>query len=181
MNPKKMEPLGLKALKGYLVDHLGISDEHILDVRNSGKKENRVGCDLILKLNGKKIFMELKASGNDDLPTNIKFTHQTIASMYNEGILQDLVVAYVYNLNQGMNNAKFKFFRFGDIPVERIYVEPHFIVQPKALLREQRGGDSRIYLHDDINSLLNAELADEDISILFVTPVSRHMKLKTGT
>jgi hypothetical protein len=172
MNTKDIENVGLDALEEYLRAHFGPENVTFKDVRNAGKAEKVYGCDLILTLSGKEYYMELKASEAKSLPTNIRFTHQTLATMYNAKVLDRMIVAFVYNLAHGVQKARFKFFRFGDFPSEDIYVEPHFIIQPARILKKAKQSALESPIKEDLKDVLNSQPCGYDIGELFQTPVS---------
>ncbi len=177
MNTKEIERLGFQALKKYLEREFG--DRAVLrDIRNAGNKEKKFGCDLILKLDDQEYFLELKASQARGLPTNIRFTHQTLATMYNAGVLHKMIVVFVYNLAEGLARAKFKFFRFGDFKPDQIYVEPHFIIQPIQAIRNAEASGAESPIKDSLGAVLETMSSHYDIGEIFQTRVSDHMKLR---
>jgi len=181
MNTKEIEIQGYKAFEDYLNKfYSGRFD--IEACMNKGQHSEIVGCDAILKLDGKdeKYYIELKASTSARLVSNIRFTHQTLATMKNAGVIDKMIVVYVYNLGRD-EEPKFKFFRFGDFPQDKIVVEPHFIIQlnksAKNVSNEFEGGSP---IKDKLDDVLSANLQPNDISKLFETKVSQHMKLKSS-
>ena len=174
MNTKEIEQLGLQALRIYFEREYGVERFTIEDIRNS----KNLGCDLRIILDGKELFIELKASKNKSLPTNIRFTHQTIATMYKANIIGQMIVAFVYNLSEGIDSAKFKFFRFGDFQPTQIFVEPHFIIQPKQTIKNAEKLKIPTPIKETLNELLDSEESNYNIGELFESKVSTHMKLK---
>lgn len=131
MNTKNIEKEGLRILKEYLC----AKRFHVFtDCRE-------YGCDLIASRDGKKYYIELKASTSS--PTNLRFTHQTISKMGKE--LKNLIVAHVYNLSSG--KPSIKFFKISSSVY--LFVEPHFIIQPH---KQQN------LLYDDIDSAINSDV-----------------------
>jgi hypothetical protein len=176
MNTKEIEKLGLQALEEYLRHEFSDRVE-LSDIRNAGNIEKKFGCDLILKIDDKAYFTELKASLATGLPTNIRFTHQTLATMYNAGVLHNMIVVFVYNLAEGLANAKFKFFRFGDFKPDQIIVEPHFIVQPIQTINKAEASGTESPIKDSLGAVLAADSEQYDIGEVFQSKVSDHMKL----
>ena len=133
---KQIEDKGIEAFRKYLLENCKISEANIIDIRNKGRQqgEKKLGCDIIVKHGSQNYYFEIKAS----LKTcsNMRFTHQTISTMRNKSLLSDMRVVFVYNLRNGIEKADFLFFRFGDIPENKILVEPRFIVKPKSLPEE---------------------------------------------
>jgi hypothetical protein len=86
-----------------------------------------------------------------------------------------MIVAFVYNLADGPNTAKFKFFRFGDFAPEEIIVEPHFIIQPKQIIKK---GSEEQRIRESLEEVLMSSPGGHDIEKVFGTPVKDHMKLK---
>jgi hypothetical protein len=169
-NTKQIEEDGLKVLRRHLIERLGVSESDIEDTRNKGNTAGKLGCDLVLQYESGKCYIELKAFSSPELPTSIRFTHQTIASFYEKGLLSQLVVALVYNLASGVERAEVRFFRFGNVPADNILVEPHFIIQRKQLCESPR------LLHTNVNDVLNESGGSQDLSALFNTPVKQHMR-----
>ena len=169
-NTKQIEEDGLKALRRHLIERLGVSESDIEDTRNKGNTAGKLGCDLVLQYKSGKYYIELKAFCSPELPTNIRFTHQTIASLHEGGLLSQLVVALVYNLASGVERAEVRFFRFGNVPADKILIEPHFIIQRKQLC------ESSLLLHTNVNDVLNENGGSQDLSALFNTPVKQHMR-----
>jgi hypothetical protein len=124
------------------------------DIRNAGNIEKKFGCDMILKLDDQEYFLELKASLATGLPTKIRFTHQTLATRDNAGVLHKMTVVFVYNLGKGAANAKFKFFRYGDIKPDQIHVEPHFIVQPIQAIKKPEASGIGSPINDSLEAVL---------------------------
>jgi len=174
MNTNEIEQLGRQALLSYLDREYGVERFTFQDIRNS----NNLGCDFIITLDDEKLFIELKASMNKSLPTNIRFTHQTIATMYNANIIGQMIVVFVYNLSEGIDSAKFKFFRFGDFQPTEIFVEPHFIIQPKQSIKNAEKLKLAPPIKNTLRELLDTDKSNFNISELFETKVSKHMKLK---
>ena len=173
MNTKEIEQRGFEALKAYMEQHFKSPKVKIDDIRNKKQNKKQYGCDLVITIDGKEYYIELKASLKDSLPTNIRFTHQTIATMHNAGILQDMILAYVYNLDVDEGKKpKFKFLRFGDLKVKDIRVEPHFLIQPKRIEPPMK---------DYLKSTMAVSTTRNDISLVFATRVSDHMKIDHGT
>lgn len=176
LSTKEIETLGTEAFKERLIILYGNNFEIIDDIRNKGSVSNKYGCDLIIKINGITYYIELKTSGNSKIPTNIRFTHQTLSKMYQEGILQNLIVVCVYNLKElkeGTGKAKFKFFKFGKM--NDIKIEPHFIIQSKTIAENSNSSDN-----DFINSfndvlISDAENTDLFYENLFKSNVIKHM------
>jgi hypothetical protein len=162
MNTKEIEVAGMQALDIYF-EHKGFNKPTWMTNKGCNNliksEELPVGCDAIINSNNVKIYLELKASESAKLPTNIRFTHQTIATMHNAGFIADMIVAYVYNLKE-KNNPKFKFFRFGNIPVDEIIIEPHFIIQPNS---EKIGKQ----LYSDFEAAVMAKCESKDLTPLF--------------
>jgi len=177
MNTKEIEKLGLQALVEYLKGKFNDRFE-LSDIRNAGNIEKKFGCDLILKIDDQEYFVELKASLATALPTNIRFTHQTLATMYNAGVLHNMIVVFVYNLAEGLANAKFKFFRFGDFKPDQIIVEPHFIVQPIQTIRNAEASGAESPIKDSLGAVLENKSSHYDIGEVFQSSVSDHMKLR---
>ena len=101
---KEIEELGLKALRKYTNKRFPGSTFEVCN--NKGNKRNRGIGDAILTMSeGAEYHIELKASAGSSLPTNIRFTHQTIMAAQNRRLL----VAYVYNLQI---KPKFLFFNY---------------------------------------------------------------------
>jgi hypothetical protein len=98
--------------------------------------------------------------------------------MYKAGVLQSMIVAYVYNLAKGVENAKFKFFRFGDFRPDQIYIEPHFIVQPKQAMKSAEASGVECPIKDSLGAVFSAMGPSHDIGKLFDSRVSEHMKLR---
>lgn len=169
-NTKQIEEDGFKALRHHLIERLGVSESDIEDTRNKGNTAGKLGCDLVLQYKSGKYYIELKAFSSPELPTNIRFTHQTVASFHERKLLSQLVVALVYNLAAGVERAEVRFFRFGDVPADNILVEPHFIIQPHKL------PESPQLLHENIDDVLNESGGSQDLSALFNTPVKQHMR-----
>lgn len=178
MNTKEIEKLGFQALVAYLNREFGSDRVDLLDIRNPGNIEKKFGCDLILKLDDQKYFLELKTSRATGLPTNIRFTHQTLATMYNAGVLDKMIVVFVYNLAEGLACAKFNFFRFGDFEPDQIYVEPHFIVQPKQSIKKAKASGAESPIKDSLEDVLGAMSPHHDFGEVFQSRVSDHMKLE---
>jgi len=178
MNTKEIEKLGIQALSKYLSKKYSHRKLTIRDIRNSKLKTKNIGCDLIVNLDDEELYIELKASKSNNLPTNIRFTHQTIATMYNAGILAKMIVVYVYNLSKGPEAAKFKFFKFGSFKPEQIFIEPHFIIQPKQTIRLSTESQIECPIKDDLDLVLQQDKTDQDIGKIFKTLVSEHMKLE---
>lgn len=88
-------------------------------------------------------------------------------------MLGQLVVALVYNLAAGVEQADVRFFRFGDVPMDKILVEPHFIIQ-RGSLPETNGP-----LHQNIEEVLVPFESSQDFDVLFNTPVKQHMRWRT--
>ena len=174
MNTKEIEQLGYQAFRAYLEREFGVERFTIEDIRNS----KDLGCDLKIVLDSNELFFELKASKNKSLPTNIRFTHQTIATMYNAEIIGKMIVVFVYNLSEGIDSAKFKFFRFCDFQLSQILVEPHFIIQPKQTIKKAEESNIRSPIKETLKELLDTEELNLDIKKLFESKVSTHMKLK---
>ena len=173
-NTKQIEENGLKALRRHLIERLGVSESDIEDTRNKGNTAGKLGCDLVLQYESGKYYIELKAFSSPELPTNIRFTHQTIASFHEKELLGQLVVALVYNLASGVERAEVRFFRFGDVPADKILVEPHFIIQREQLCPRKQ--QSPGLLHTNVNDVLNESGGSQDLSALFNTPVKQHMR-----
>ena len=178
MNTKEIEKLGIQAFSEYLSNKYSGSTFAIQDISNSKLESKNLGCDLIVNLDGEELYIELKSSTLNNLPTNIRFTHQTIATMYNAGILSKMIVVYVYNLSNGPENAKFKFFRFGSFKPEQIFIEPHFIIQPKQTIKLSKESQSECPIKDDLDLILQQKKAEQDIGKIFKTQVSDHMKIE---
>ena len=169
MSTKDTEKKGIKAFKYYLERNFNGHAEIIEDLFS---KQNEFGCDLIIELDDKKYFIEIKASERT-LGTNIRFTHQTIAKMYKKNILDKMIVVYVFNLYKGEENAEFKFFKFGAVEHEHIFIEPHFIVQPKS---KNKNYDIDA-IKEDLKSAIESKLADNNIEDKFNSRVKEHMYL----
>jgi hypothetical protein len=97
MNTKQIEQQGVQALRTYVEKKFGATAK-IEDIRNKGNLGKKYGCDLILSVRNQRYYIELKSSLGKDLPTNIRFTHQTLAKMHKAGLLPEMIVAFVYNL-----------------------------------------------------------------------------------
>ena len=119
MNTKEIEKKGMEELISYL-------GERFFKIIIETKETKPFGIDLIAEKNGKKYYIELKAS-NKFPDSNIRIAHQTVSLMLKHDKLNDMIVACVYNLSK--KNADFMFFRFGDL--ENVFIEPHFVVQHK--------------------------------------------------
>lgn len=176
MNTKKIEESGFRAFKLHIETLFGSDRVEFKDFRNKGKIENQYGCDLILTLDGKKYFIELKASLSKGLPTNIRFTHQTLAKMYNKNILQEMIVVYVYNL-EGPGKPEFKFFRFGEFHSDEIYVEPHFIIQPKQINKKAEANGKESPIKNSIEEVMTSTSKRHNIGDVFNKKVSDCMQL----
>ena len=168
---KQIEELGLTVLRRHLVDRLGVADEDIEDTRNKGRTTGQLGCDLILHYDGSEHYIEMKAFSRE-IPTNIRFTHQTIASFYEGGLLQNLLVALVYNLESWDECAKVQFFRFGDVPepTKNILVEPHFIIQHKLFC------ESPQLLHTNVNDVLTSRGESLELNALLDSTIRQNMR-----
>jgi hypothetical protein len=173
-NPKRIEADGLLALRRYLNSRLHIAETALVDTRNKGRTAARLGCDLEFQHNGETYYLELKAFSSRTVPTNIRFAHQTIASFHEAGILDRLIVAIVYNLIDGVDAARFLFFRLGSVPVDAIFVEPHFLIQPRRLAA--LGGADESVLQDQIDAALVAQPSSLDLNSVFDSPVRKHMR-----
>jgi hypothetical protein len=174
MNTKQIEQQGVQALRTYVEKKFGATAK-IEDIRNKGNLGKKYGCDLILSVHNRRYYIELKSSLGKDLPTNIRFTHQTVAKMHEAGELPEMIVAFVYNLADGPTTAKFMFFRFGDFTPEEILVEPHFIIQPKQIIKK---GSEDQRIRESLEEVLMSSPGGHDIEKVFGTPVKEHMKLK---
>ena len=168
MNTKKIENLGMKALSLYFENLFGKDSFEFEDIRSS----SNIGCDIILKYNNENYYIELKASGTKTIPTNIRFAHQTIATLHNKNLLQNLTVAYVYNLYE--EKPEFLFFKFGDLSINDILIEPHFIIQPK---KKSQNIESpfKLSFSEVLQKPSNTQF---EIDKLFSTKVGKHMKLE---
>jgi hypothetical protein len=176
MNTKEIEQRGFEALKAYIEQHFLSHKVKIDDIRSKKQNKKQYGCDLVITIDGKEYYIELKASLMSSLPTNIRFTHQTIATMHNAGRLQNMILAYVYNLDVDEGKKpKFKFLRFGDLDVDDILVEPHFIIQPKRIERKTNKLAQNTPMKDDL--VLTESTTGNDISSILATRVSDHMKI----
>jgi hypothetical protein len=133
---KEIEERGIVALRRYLCSRLRLSDDQIRDVCNKGRSTPSLGCDLTVQYAGTTQYIELKAYSAPRLPANIRFTHQTIASFHEAGLLGRLIVSVVYNLKNGVDAARFLLFRLAALPPSAIIVEPHFLIQPIDFERE---------------------------------------------
>jgi len=180
---KQIEDFGTKAFEEMIKRSYGDRCTSYADIRNKGKASKNKnegvlelpGCDVILSIDGTEYHIELKTSGNSKLPTNIRFTHQTISKMTNSLILKDLIVVCVYNLKEGKDKAKFKFFKFGKI--NKIQVEPHFIIQKKNLpVDSESDNDS---FEKSFNEVRQATTISDESSYekLFNSMVREHMNL----
>jgi len=180
MNTKEIEKKGYKAFEEYVKDRY--PNAELKAIMNKGKAENKYGCDAIMTLDGEKHFIELKASTNTGLVSNIRFTHQTLATMYNADVLSKMIVVYVYNLGKS-GEPQFKFFRFGDFSQKTIVIEPHFIIQlNKSDKNKSKEFGESSPIKNDLEDVLRASLQSHDVSKLFDSKVSEHMKLnKTST
>ena len=167
---KQIEEIGFNALRHHLIEHLGVSDGDIEDMRNKGGTTCKPGCDLVFRHGGRKYYVEMKAFSSSEIPTNIRFTHQTIASFHKGELLNELLVALVYDLAADPLHAKVRFFRFGDVAAEKILVEPHFIIQ-QQVLREPV-----VLLHENVIDVLGSSKNLQDLNALFNSPVRQHMR-----
>ncbi|HVM62904.1 MAG TPA: hypothetical protein VMV72_18730 [Verrucomicrobiae bacterium] len=165
-NTKQIEEDGLKVLRRHLIERLGVSESDIEDTRNKGNTAGKLGCDLVLQHESNEYYIEMKAFSRE-VPTNIRFTHQTVASFHEEGLLHQLLVALVSNLEAGAECAKVQFFRFGDVSAKDILVEPHFIIQPKRLPQ---------LLHTNVNDLLTSRGKSLELDALLSTQVRGWMR-----
>ncbi len=170
-NTKEVESSGSKALSQYLRTHLDLPDEALRETMNKGRAQARLGCDFELDYRGRTYYLELKAFSSPKVPTNIRFTHQTIASLYEVGLLGQLIVAIVYNLKDGPDAACFRFFRLGAVPVTSIYVEPHFLIQPRAI---------QSLLQEHVDLALESESPSMDLESIFDSTVRNHMRWSKG-
>ena len=181
LSTKQIEKLGTDAFKDKMISLYGDKCD-IKNIENKGKASNKPkvdekspGCDLVLSMDGIKYYIELKTSGNSKLPTNIRFTHQTISKMTDPYILKDLIVVCVYNLKEGKDKAKYKFFKFGEI--NDIKVEPHFIIQSRNLPKDSESDDDSF--EKSFNEVRKATTISGESSYeqLFNTMVREHMYL----
>ena len=170
MKPKEIEEKGIEVFRSYVKEaypNSKIDDKH----------KGRCGYDLELTINGKTYYVEIKASTSKNIPSNIRFTHQTISTMYEKRILRNLIVVCVYNIGRG-GGAKFKFFRFGDIPQKHIHVEPHFIIQPNDVQRNNNDDVIVKDLEKVIRRVDNSQATQYDnIKDVLNSKVCEHMKL----
>ena len=67
------------------------------------------------------------------------------------------------------------FFRFGDFAPEEILVEPHFIIQPKQIIKK---GSEDQRIRESLEEVLMSSPGRHDIGKVFGTPVADHMMLK---
>jgi hypothetical protein len=165
-NTKQIEEDGLKVLRRHLIERLGVSESDIEDTRNKGRTTGQLGCDLVLHHDGSEYFIEMKTFSRE-VQTNIRFAHQTVASFHEEGLLHQLLVALVSNLEAGAECAKVQFFRFGDVSAKDILVEPHFIIQRKQLSQ---------LLHTNVNDLLTSRGESLELNALLSTQVRDWMR-----
>lgn len=166
MTTKEIEKMGIKAFKKFLSlkYNNGVNTK---DVRS----DREYGCDLIVTHNNIKYYFEIKASESDRQMTNLRFAHQTISTMFTKKLLSNMRVAYVYNLKAGIKEAKFLFFRFGDIPKDKIIVEPHFIVKPGTLPKENTCVE---------DPFIDKGKTEDNIKSVFGKPIQDFMKLEKG-
>lgn len=121
---KKKEAAGLKWLKQHLEKRLpGAFVEDATNKRVHNK--NAVG-DAVLHFNKKRFDIEIKVIGKG-IPTNIRFTHQTVTKARGK----DLIVALIYEFDEP-RKTQVRFFRLGSA-ANAFQVEPHFILQKRDL------------------------------------------------
>jgi|GEM_PF-2659853 len=179
MSTKDIEKMGTEAFIDKIKTLLG-NDYDLDDIRNKGQKATNLGCDLILTVHGKEYFIELKTSKKSKLPPNIRFTHQTLSKMHNNNILKDMIVVFVYNLENGKENAKFIFHKFGDIDAKNIIVEPHFIIRSKHILAQVIPNDDS-FRSELENVICSTPKANEtNYREIFDKKVNEWMSLKKG-
>ena len=166
---KQIEASALEVFRSYVAHRLpGCVVE---DTRNKGASRLTAVGDVVLTLSdGRRVDIEIKSSQSAVLPTNLRFTHQTISSARGK----DLVVALVWAL--ASQHPKLAFFRLGDVQDELI-VEPHFIVQTKQLAISN--GAAPI-LTDDLAQVLEASPRPLDLSELLKTEVGQHVRQQRG-
>jgi hypothetical protein len=171
---KEIQDLGITALRRYLCSRLRLSDDEICDVRNKGRSRPSLGCDVTFQYAGTMRYVELKALLGPKLPANIRFTHQTIASFHEAGLLGRLIVSVVYNLKDGVDAASFLFLRLGALPPSAINVEPHFLIQPNRL--RAASSTCAAAFSDQIDDALAASDPILDLDALFDAPVRKYMR-----
>ncbi|SRR6266404_889241 len=122
---KDIESKAYEHLERYVAQHL--PGAKLRDERHKGRGKGTAIGDAVLEYQGKSTHIEIKSSESKTLPTNLRFTHQTISSAQGE----HLIVALVWNLKNG-ETPNIGFFNLGSVQ-RKIVIEPHFIVQSKHL------------------------------------------------
>jgi hypothetical protein len=155
---KQIEETAFAELRKYV--ELNWPGCRLEDARNKGQSTRVAIGDALLTLpipDGRCFDIELKSSRSPVLPTNLRFTHQTISS----ALGRDLIVALVWNIDVA---PKITFFRLGDKQNE-IIVEPHFIVQAK-----------HINQNCSLEEILGESAKPLELSELLSTEVRQHIR-----
>jgi len=101
---------------------------------NKGSDTKEAVADAILEYDGRSFDIEIKVIGKA-IPTNIRFTHQTVSKSRGK----DLIVALIYNFDEHFDEpekTEVRFFRLGSV-ASSLQVEPHFIVQKGDLSKHR--------------------------------------------
>jgi hypothetical protein len=164
---KKIESMAFEQLRMYVDKHL--PEAGLIDCRSKKRNATAIG-DAILTCKDCSTHIEIKGSMSKTLPTNLRFTHQTISAAQN----QHLIVAVVWNLNHPTPNIGF--FALASFQ-QQIIVEPHFIVQSKHL-KGKVSIPGRFF--DDLSPLMARTALPLDLTQLLNTTVASHVRKKTA-
>jgi hypothetical protein len=164
MSTKDIETKAFEYLRVYFEKCL--PGAMLIPAMNKGRGKATAIGDALLEYNGQETHIEIKASRSARLPTNLRFTHQTISA----ALGKDLVVAVVWNLDN--ERPEVGFFKLSSVSAQ-VVIEPHFIVQSKYL----KGKDAIAGIFStDIEPILNTQILQLDLSAILETTVAKHVR-----
>lgn len=163
---KDKESEGIKWLQKRIKEMLPKASFHQTANKGRDTKRNDI-ADAILTYEGKQFPMEIKVIGKS-IPTNIRFTHQTMT----KALGKDLIVALIYNFDNSEKTGV-KFFRFWSLAKANcILIEPHFIVQKQFLNQLQALQDI-----ENLSDMLDNVPAFPSLTSLHCNNKNNHWKL----